>query len=183
MASQEEYSPEFKAKVAAEALAQDRKNLDKLSAKYDVPVSLILTWASKYEKDPESFETSDAPVDEAHESEEDTVVRVDVDDEEISESISHGVMGDNLNVKKLTFWSVLGIIFVIVFIQLLKEMYDQTTQINMERLSAQSEYYDVNAQEKKDRERLSTYGVVNVEEGIYRIPIDSVISKMAADGE
>jgi transposase-like protein len=85
MASQEEYSPEFKAKVAAEALAQDRKNLDKLSAKYDVPVSLILTWASKYEKDPESFETSDAPVDEAHESEEDTVVRVDVDDEEISE--------------------------------------------------------------------------------------------------
>ncbi len=184
MASQEKsYSSEFKKKIAQKALDQNKQNLDRLSDKYDVPVSVILTWTTKYEKNPESLNTTVAPVNEGNEPAEDTIVNVEVDDKEISESISHGVMGDNLDIKKLSFWSLLGIVFVIIFVQLIKEMYDQTTQINMERLSAQSEYFDVSSQTEKDRERLSSFGVVDVENGTYRIPIDSVINDMAADGE
>lgn len=185
MASQDkQYSPEFKAKVASEALDQNKKNLDGLSEKHDVPVSLILTWATKFEKDPKVFEketTEQAPS--QPDSDEDTVVDVEIDDEKVSHSISYGVMGDELDYKKLAFWSILGIIFVIIFVQLLKEMYDQTTQINLNELSAQSQYYDVTEQKEQAQKRLDSFGVVDIEQGIYRIPIDSVMNDMAVDSE
>lgn len=183
MASQESsYSTEFKAKVALEALAQNKKNLERLSDKYDVPVSVILTWAVQLERNAAAvYESSTAPQD--IETEEDTVVDVEIADEKVNESISYGVMGDELNYKRLTFWSVLGVVFVLVFVQLLIEMYDQATQVNQDRISASSEYYDVKEQNKKDKERLSSFGVVDIENGIYRMPIDSVINEMAVDGE
>lgn len=184
MASQDKpYSSEFKAKIARKALDQDKKNLDHLSQKYDVPVSLILTWATQYEKNPESLKTTDTPPDKGNEEDEDTVVSVEIADSEISESIGHGVMSDKLDIKKLTFWSVLGIIFVAVFVQLLVEMYQIAAQQNKERVLAQSEYSEVSKQYQKDREKLSSFGVVDIEQGIYRIPIDSAINDMAVDGE
>lgn len=185
MASQEQqYSAEFKAKVASEALDQNKQNLDQLSDKYDVPVSVILTWATKYEKDPKVFEKSGTEGTSAKaESDEDTVVNVEIEDEKVSRSISYGAMADNLDYKKLTFWSVLGIIFVIIFVQLLFEMYEMTTQINLEQLSAESEYHEVTEQTREARERLNSFGVVDIEEGTYRIPIDSVMNDMAVDGE
>ncbi|MBN2730919.1 MAG: hypothetical protein JXR26_00690 [Balneolaceae bacterium] len=114
---------------------------------------------------------------------EDTVVDVEINDENVSDSINHGVMGDKHDYKKLTFWSILGILFVVIFVQLLMEMYDQATQINNDQISASSEYYDIREQERKDTERLSSFGVVDIENGVYRMPIDSVINDMAVDGE
>lgn len=180
-----QYTPEFKAKVARKALEQDKQNLDRLSKKYDVPVSVILTWAVKLERNPgHTFEPTPAPeASQASAADEHELVDVDVDDEKISRSISHGVMPDDLDIKKLAFWSVLGLIFVVIFVQLLKEMYDQTTLINQEQLSAQSEYYDITEQNRLDREKLSSFGVVDIEQGIYRMPIDSAINEIAVDGE
>lgn len=185
MANQEkQYSPEFKAKVASEALDQDKKNLDRLSEKHDVPVSVILTWATKFEKNPTVFKKEPTEqVQQGADSEKDTVVDVEIEDEKVSQSISLGVMGDKLDYKKLTFWSILGIIFVIIFVQLLKEMYDQTTQINLNQVSAESQYYDVSEQNRQAEERLNSFGVVDIEQGIYRIPIDSVMNDMAVDSE
>lgn len=185
MANQESnYSSKFKAKVALEALARDNQNLEPLSDKYDVPVSVILTWAVQLERNAANiYSTTTEPTDVTTAEEENSFVNVEIDDEEVSESVSHGVMGDKLDYKKLTFWSVLGIIFVIIFVQLLVEMYQMTTQYNQERVSAQSEYHEVSEQNRKDKERLSSFGVVDIENGIYRIPIDSVINDMAVDGE
>lgn len=185
MASQEPtYSSEFKAKVALEALAQNKKNLDRLSDKYDVPVSVILTWAVQLERNAANvYTTSQEPANVQTAAEENAVVDVEINDEKVSHSISYGVMGDELDIKKLTFWSVLGIIFVIIFVQLLFEMYEMSTQINKDRISARSEYHDVNEQNRKDMEKLSSFGVVDIEQGIYRMPIDSVINDMAVDGE
>ena len=183
MASQDQsYSYEFKVKVAEEAIDRDKKNLDKLGEKYDVPVSLILTWAQKYERDPQSLREDSDKHKQVKEPEDDTLVDISIDNKEISESIGYGAMFDDLDIKKLTFWSVLGIIFVIIFVQLLVEMHQLTTQVNMERVSAASEY-DVVQQNEKAREQLNNFGVVDIEEGIYRIPIDSVINDMAVDGE
>lgn len=114
---------------------------------------------------------------------EDTVVDVEINDENVSDSINHGVMGDKHDYKKLTFWSILGILFVVIFVQLLMEMYDQATQINNDQISASGEYYDIREQGRKDTERLSSFGVVDIENGVYRMPIDSVINDMAVDGE
>lgn len=184
MANQDSgYSSKFKAKVAQEALDRNKKNLEPLSDKYNVPVSVILTWAVQLERnDATVFATAEESSD-VNTTKESTAVDVEIDDEEVSQGITKGVMRNNLDYKKLTFWSVLGVIFVVIFVQLLVEMYQLTSQANQERVSAQSEYYEVAEQNRKDRERLSSFGVVNIEEGIYRIPIDSVINDMAVDGE
>ena len=185
MANQESnYSSEFKIKVAREALARDSQNLEPLSEKYDVPVSVILTWAAQLERSSSDINRTTAePADTTSTEEENSVVNVEIDDQEVSESVSHGVMGDKLDYKKLTFWSVLGIIFVVIFVQLLVEMYQMTIQYNQERVSAQSEYHEVSDKKQRDLEKLSSYGVVDIENGIYRMPIDSVINNMAVDGE
>ncbi|MDX1617459.1 MAG: hypothetical protein R3224_01650, partial [Balneolaceae bacterium] len=52
---EQSYSVEFKTKVAKEALEQDKKNLDRLSDKYDVPVSTILSWTVQLEKNAPEF--------------------------------------------------------------------------------------------------------------------------------
>ncbi len=44
------YTADFKKEVAQKALDQDKKNLDRLSDKHDVPVSVILMWATELEK-------------------------------------------------------------------------------------------------------------------------------------
>src|SRR5680860_275155 len=115
MANQEPtYSPAFKAKVALEALARNKKNLEQLSDVYDVPVSVILTWTVQLERNAAAVYTvSSAPTD--VEVERDTIVDVEIADEEIKQSISVGVMGDKLNYKRLGFWSLLGVLFVVVF--------------------------------------------------------------------
>ena len=181
---QKQYSAEFKAKVALKALAQDKKNLDRLSDKHDVPVSMILTWTAQLERNAAHvYQTSAEPTDVSPPTRDIDLVDVEIDDEEVSQSISYGVMGDELDYKKLTFWSVLGIVFLIIFTQLLFEMYDISQQVNDDRIAASSQYHDVNEQKEQARERLTNFGVVDIEEGIYRIPIDSVMNEMAVDGE
>ncbi len=63
MASEEKnYTAAFKKEVARKALDQQKKDLDKLSNEYDVPVSVILMWATELEKCGEDvFETAEKP--------------------------------------------------------------------------------------------------------------------------
>jgi transposase-like protein len=176
------YSADFKKEVAQKALDQSKKNLDKLSKKYDVPVSVILMWATELEKGGEDvFETKkdeNASSEEPIES-----VDVEVTDQELADSVEHGVMQDKLNYKRLIFWSVFGTILVIVFVRGLYEMYQYNTQVTQERVSSESEYYQVNQMKKEARQQLNSFGVVDLENGTYRIPIDSAINKVAADEE
>ncbi|MDZ7715850.1 MAG: hypothetical protein U5J95_06515 [Balneolaceae bacterium] len=185
MASEEkQYSSEFKAKVAQEALEQGQQNLDGLSEKYDVPVSSILMWSTKLKNN--DGDTSIFSDSESHDSEEahiaeDETVDVEVTDPKIADSFSLGVMGDKMDYRKLVFWSTLGIILIVIFVIALVEMYQYNTQISRDRISEDSEYYEVNMLRKEADETLSSFGVVDLEEGVYRIPIDSVISEMAVD--
>lgn len=183
MANEEKkYTSEFKAKVALEALGQQKKNLDSLSDKYNVPVSAILTWTIQLEKHgPDIFDASEEPEEvEGHISDR-QAVNVEVDDPEIEKSISHGVMHDKLNYKRLVFWSVLGIILVLIFVQALVEMYQYNVDVTQERISANSEYYQVNQLKREAEETLNSFGVVDLENGVYRIPIDSAINEIASD--
>lgn len=183
MASEDkQYTAAFKKEVAQKALNQDKKNLDKLSEKYDVPVSVILMWTTEFEKGGEdAFEA----VEEEEKTAEHEVSDVDVEisDQKVADSVEHGVMGDQLNYKRLTFWSVFGIILVLIFVKALVEMNQYNVQNTQDRVSADSEYYQVNQMKRASRQQLDSFGVVDLENGIYRVPIDSVISQMAADGE
>ena len=183
MANEEQnYTSEFKSKVASKALEQGKQNLDRLSDKYDVPVSLILKWTVQLEKEgSDAFkgeaqtkaEESEAHI-EDHES-----VDVEVDNPDIAESISFGVMHDDLNYKRLIFWSVLGMILVVIFVKGLVEMYQYNTSVSRDRISEESQYYQIKQLNKEAQETLNSFGVVDPEEGIYRIPIDSAMNDIA----
>lgn len=178
------YTPEFKRKVASEAIDQNKENLDSLSDKYEVPVSLILTWTVKLEKEGESaFKTSETP-DEAEAepriADEETV-DLEVSNSKLARSLSLGVMSDELNYKRLVFWCILGMALVLIFIFALFEMYEYNSDVTQDRILESSEYYDINQLRTEGEETLSTFGVVDLEEGIYRIPIDSAMNDIAGE--
>jgi len=179
------YSSEFKTKVAKQAIEQDKKNLDRLSEKYDVPVSTILTWAVQLEKDAPEFAADDEPAGGVQQSEQAVAdreeVAVEVTDENIADSFNYGVMFDKLNIRRLIFWSVLGMVLVVVFVFALREMYQYNRQLSDEAASGSTEFYQVNQQKRADTETLNSFGVVDLENGIYRIPIDSAINEMAEE--
>lgn len=182
MANEEQnYTSEFKVKVASEALEQDKENLDSLSDKYDVPVSTILTWTVELEKGAiDLLDTSQEPKNtESHIADRESV-NVEVDDPEVAESISYGVMHDKLNYNRLAFWSILGMILVVIFVKGLMEMYQYNLDVTKDRVSEGSEYYQVNQLKREAEETLSSFGVVDPEEGIYRIPIDSAMNDIAS---
>lgn len=173
------YTPEFKKEVAQKALDQSKQNLDQLSEKYDVPVSVILMWATELEKGGEEFFE---PSEEANEHTSDEgEVDVEIGDSRVADSVEHGVMLDQLNYKRLTFWSVLGVILVLIFVQGLYEMYQYSNRLIEESVSAESQYYQVNELKQEARQKLNSFGVVDLENGVYRIPIDSAINEVAAD--
>ncbi len=183
MANEEQnYTSEFKSKVASKALEQDKQNLDRLSDKYEVPVSLILKWTVQLEKEgTDAFKAeaeTGAKDSEAH-IEDHESVDVEVDNPDIAESISFGVMHDDLNYKRLFFWSILGMILVVIFVVGLIEMYQYNTSVSRDRISEESQYYQINQLNEEAQETLNSFGVVDPEAGIYRIPIDSAMNDIA----
>ena len=181
MTSEEQnYSPEFKKKVAREALDRSKQNLEGLSEKYDVPVSVILMWATELEKGGEDvFEKDEKDVELEEKT---TMVDVEIEEQDVANSVDHGVMLDNLNYKRLTFWTVLGVVVLLIIVQSLIELFQYNRQSLQDRVSAQSgEFYQAVQQKKAAKKRINSFGVVNLEEGTYRVPIDSVINNMAVD--
>lgn len=175
------YTADFKKEVAQKALDQSKKNLDGLSTEYDVPVSVILMWATELEQGgPDVFETTDD--DDAFIEEPDSI-DLEIRNEEVAESVGYGAMFDKLNYKRLVFWSVFGIALLLIFVQALLEMYQYNVQSLEDRVVGEGEFYKVNLLKRDAREQLNSFGVVNLEEGIYRIPIDSAISDIAEDLE
>lgn len=184
MASEEQqYSSAFKKKIATKALNKSRHNLDDLSDEYDVPVSKILVWRTELQKainniDDEIF-SDRQQTEETYE--EQYEVDIEISDAKVADSVEHGVMLDQLNYKRLVWWSVLGTILVVIFVKALFEMYQYNERLTKENVSADSEYYQANQMKQEARDQLDSFGVVNLENGVYRIPIDSAISEIAAD--
>lgn len=187
MASQEpKYSSEFKAKVALEALAQNKMNLDRLSDKYDVPVSVILMWTVQLERNAGRVYVSSTPPSDMEvqdkTSEEESIVDVEISDPDISESIGFGAMHDDLDYKTLFYWSALALVFIILFAQLVKITYETAVPLHEEEIDSQA-VYEVNIQKQEATKQISTFGVVNLDEGIFKIPIDTVMNQMAAESD
>lgn len=181
MASEDnKYTSSFKKEVAQKALDQSKKNLDKLSDHYDVPVSVILMWATELEKGGEEVFDSEEEEDESTPGENRTI-DMEISDSRVADSIEYGVMLDQLNLKRLVFWSILGTVLVLIFVVALFEINQYNERLIQETTSANSEYYRVNQMKEEAKDQLESFGVVNLENGVYRIPIDSAISEIAAD--
>lgn len=185
MASEEKrYTPEFKVKVAEEAIAQSKNNLDNLAEKHDLSVSQILMWTADYEKNgPDAFEEQETTVEKKDQQVKGEEVNVQITDEEISRSVEFGVMTGDLNIKKIVFWSIVGFVILNIFVTILHEMYHRDEQVARERMSTTNEYYQVNQLKNQQQNKLSEFGMVDAENGIYRIPIDSAINELAVDSD
>ncbi len=116
------------------------------------------------------------PVDEEHSKE----YTLEVTDDFLK-SVEYGATFDILNYKRLTFWSVFGAAVMVLFIVAVMFMYEYTRTSSIQAQSERSTFYDIELLQRTDQVKLNTFGVVDPDEGIYRIPIDSAITNIAID--
>lgn len=96
-------------------------------------------------------------------------------------SVEYGATYDNLNYKRLTFWSLFGTGVIVLFIVAVMFMYEYTRTSSLQTQSERSTFYNIEELRQNDQIKLNSFGVVDPNEGIYRIPIDSAITVIAID--
>ncbi|MEX0723756.1 MAG: hypothetical protein WD357_06475 [Gracilimonas sp.] len=176
----DKYSSEFKAKVALEAVSQSRNVIQKIAEKHDVPEEDVISWAAQLNEEAAKLFGVEAATSKADVSETEDV-DIETDDDEFAYAVSHGVMSDNMNYGKLIFWSTLGASLVIIFVVGLVYFSQYSLFEAQKEASSRVTYSDYSALIAEQDQELNSFGVVDLEEGIYRIPIDSAISRIAED--
>ncbi|MFN1835321.1 hypothetical protein AB2B38_008665 [Balneola sp. MJW-20] len=182
----DKYSSDFKAKVALAAIAESREVIQEIAEKYNVSEEEIIEWSTQLNagaasvfsaKVPEA--TSESHGDAHHAAPEGEDVEIALEDDDTIVSIGSGVMSDELNYSKLIFWSSFGTALVVIFVISLVYFSQYSLFEIQKEVSSESIYYDITALEAEQEEQLNSYGVIDPEQGIYRIPIDSAITKIA----
>ena len=166
------FTAEEKKKIALEAASADRGTMINLAEKHDVTVEEIEDWIR------DSGVTNVTPTD----AEDEETVSI-ISTKQFAKDYEFGATPDNLNYSRLFFWSIFGTAVILLFIAAIFNVYDYTYDGVMQRNAEQSMYYEINQQKASNTEQLNSFGVVNLEEGIYRIPIDSAITIIAEESE
>ncbi len=162
---------EEKTRIVEEAIAGGKENIKPTAEKYGIDVELLETWVR--EKDVTYVFTPDQLDDEES-------IDLEVTDE-FASHYEYGATPDHLNYPRLVFWSIFGTSVILLMIVSIFYLHDFTYQRFGQQQSAESIYYNINELKERDQVTLDSYGVVDLEAGIYRIPIDSVITQMAVD--
>lgn len=157
---QKPFTDEEKRSIALKAIAEGEESIQELAEKHDISEEEIKKWVR---------ETDISPV------KQDEDVSLQATDDFIA-SVNYGANYDNLNYRRLFFWSIFGMVILAVIIQSIMFIHDYTESSATQLKSEQSQYYDIDEIRFNDQERLETFGVVDSEAGIYRIPIDSAIT-------
>jgi hypothetical protein len=110
----------------------------------------------------------------------DDEVTLDVTDD-FAKSVEFGATFDHLNYNRLTFWSLFGTTVIVLFVVAIMFMYEYTRTSALQDRAEQSIYYNIEQLQRTDQLKLDSFGVVDPDEGIFRIPIDSAITIMATD--
>ncbi len=173
------YTSEFKAKVALDAVAQGRSVIKDVAKKYEVSEEEVIEWASQLQD--EAAKVFGAGEAEEHFQSEVEDIELATEDEEFAAAVEHGVMSDTLNYKKLIFWSAFGTGLVVVFVIGLIYFSQYSLFESQKRVSSNTTFVEISELNAAQEEELNSYGVVDLENGIYRIPIDSAINRIAED--
>jgi hypothetical protein len=176
------YSREFKAKVVLEAVSSETESPRQIAEKYEISLSDLLSWANEMDLADEKLQilknAAEGQITDSSVSDE---VDLDSSNEIFSREIEYGASFDYLNMKRLSFWSIFGTGFVLLTILALISLYHYSTSSTIQQVSEQSEYFEIQDVKVRDQEILSSFGVVDLDNGVYRVPIDSIISRMAQD--
>ncbi|WP_340103644.1 hypothetical protein [Rhodohalobacter sp. 8-1] len=161
-----------KTKIALEAASGDRGTIINLAEKHDVTVEEIEEWIR---------ETGVTNVTSPDADDQESVSILAT--EEFASDYEFGATPDKLNYSRLFFWTIFGTAVILLFIVAVFNVYDYTYDGVIQRNAEESMYYEIDQLEASSTEELNSFGVVNLEEGIYRIPIDSAITKIAQESE
>ncbi|MDZ7718867.1 MAG: transposase [Balneolaceae bacterium] len=161
---QKKFTDEEKNSIALKAVSGGDEAVKELSEKHKISEEEIRNWIR---------ETGVKPVKEKEEE-----VSLDASDDFIA-SVNFGANFDNLNYKRLIFWSIFGVAVILIFVQSIIFIHDYTTSSTVQLRSEQSQFYNIDELKQNDQETLNSFGIVDAESGIYRIPIDSAITEIA----
>ena len=119
--------------------------------------------------------SKDLDKDPQEQSHEDKIYEIEVSDDE-AEALNYGATKDKVNVKRLSVYAVVVVATIltldIVAVNLMK--YNSFTISNT--TSQNSKYYLIDSLRTHADHILDTYGIENLQKGIYRIPIDSAMA-------
>lgn len=177
------HNAEFKAKVALEAVSEENKVHSELAKKYDVSTEEISLWSSELRKNATTiFGGSPSSAGHSHDSSS-TIedVSLESDDPIFIESVNHGVEQENLDYNKIFVWSGVGVALVIVFVVALIFFAQYSLSNAQKNALNSSTYLEITKLKADQTEKLNSFGVVDLEAGVYRIPIDEAINKIAID--
>lgn len=172
------HSAEFKAQTALEAISLPLGELEAFAKKKGVTKDEVVDWVSELKEKSADLFTDGADSHGGHHAS-GIDVNLETEDELLSAAVAHGVNDDNLNYNKLFFWTTFGTALVIVIIVGLIEFAEASWFNAQQKASVNSEYSKIKELKAKDTETLNSYGVVDLETGTYRIPIDQAINKIA----
>lgn len=99
-----------------------------------------------------------------------------LEDQSVQDAVNEGVMPDKLSIRVVTFWSVLISFIVIVLIAIAFNLYKYFKFEQEYRAAVNTEYRELNNLRSQAHENLSVTEVIDPEQGIYRIPVDSAMS-------
>lgn len=91
-------------------------------------------------------------------------------------SVEKGVTADILDIKMLTFWSIIAVLFMIAMTYGGYRIYKFYGFQTRAELAISTEYKELKQKKEADAQHLSSYGMVDGEAGVYRIPIDDAIN-------
>ncbi|GAB5409637.1 MAG: hypothetical protein BalsKO_20020 [Balneolaceae bacterium] len=176
------HSAEFKAKVALEAVSEENILHSEIAKKYGVSESDVSLWSSELKGKASKIFDANTSEDDSH-STSSTIedVSLQSDDPIFIESVNHGVEAENLDYNKIFMWSGLGVILVIVFVVALI-FFAQFSFSNAQKNALNSStYLEITKLKADQNEHINSFGVVDMEAGVYRIPIEEAIKKVATD--
>ena len=110
-----------------------------------------------------------------------TKEQVNKENQDLQKSIAFGVSEDNVDLKTVSFWIVLGIVLVIIILFGVYNMYNYNQFLSSQQAAIDAEYHGLNDMREREHRMLNTFELVDEENRRYRIPIDSAMALIARD--
>lgn len=102
-------------------------------------------------------------------------------DQESNYSVNYGVTPDRLDTKRLFGLIFIGILIVSVMIGGVQILFNYYSYIKSQAAAENAVFFELEDIRARDKELLTTFGVVDGENGVYRAPVDSAITLVLED--
>lgn len=167
-----QFTDSEKLSIIQEASDSNREEVEAIAKKYGVTRDEILKWRHEGKAFVADRKAGTEILGYGHEGEK---VYLEANDAFI-DSVYYGAVKDKINYSRLTFWTVVGVVMVVILVTSVIGIYNYTKGSAWQQNYEASEYYELERSRALDQTTLDSYGIVDPEAGIYRIPIDEAIN-------